>query len=372
MTIEEIRTLGLEELETRAAEIAEEIREADAETLDAINAELDAIEARKAVIVEENEQRKKAMEDIVNGAGKAIEVPAEEKREKPMENRNSREYLDAWVEMMKGRATQEQRTQLTELNEDGTIAIPTYVEDRINTAWENNEILNRVKKSYLKGIVRVPVEVSSDGAVVHSEGTAAISEENLVIEFIQLVPSTVKKMVKYTTEVLDLKGSAWVDYVFDEIEYKIVQKVSDLLVTDMLNKGTTFAAATALIGTADIVGAEGLLSGEAANPVFITTRAIAARIKAEALNANYGYDPFDGLDVIYVDPAVFTAAGKSGAGIVADLSGVQVNFPAGDQPTFVVDEYTEAPADIVRVIGRLMAAVGVVSTGKVVVIIPND
>lgn len=371
MTREEIMELGMEELEKRRAAIAMELDEADADLIETLNAELDAIEERKNAINLEIEESRKAAEAVASGAGEPIKV-IEERNINPMENRNSKEYLDAWVEMMKGRATQEQRTQMTELNEDGTIAIPTYVEDKINTAWEKNEILNRVKKSYLKGIVRVPVEVSSDGAVVHSEGTAAISEENLVIEFIQLVPSTVKKMVKYTTEVLDLKGSAWVDYVFDEIEYKIVQKVSDLLVTDMLNNGTTYGAAAALIGTADIVGAEGLLSGEAANPVFITTRAIAARIKAEALNANYGYDPFDGLDVMYVDPAVFTAAGKSGASIVADLSGVQVNFPAGDQPTFVVDEYTEAPADIVRVIGRLMAAVGVVSTGKVVVIIPND
>ena len=367
MTIDEIKTLDIDALERRADEIAEETRTADADQLEAITAELDAIEERKNVIIAEMEQRRADTEAVINGAGKVLAESAQEVKN-PMERRNSKEYLEAWVEMQKGRATQEQRTQMTELNEDGTIAIPTYVEDKVNTAWESNEIVRRVKRSNFKGIVRVPVEVSSDGAVAHSEGTAAISEENLVIEFVQLIPVTIKKMVKYSTEVLDLKGQAWVDYVFDEIEYQIVKKASDMLVNEMADNGTIYAAPGVTLTTADIVAAQGLLGGEATAPVLITTRANAAAVKSAALAASYGYDPFDGLEVLYTDMASL----KGKIGIVADLSGVQLNLPDGDQPTFVVDEYTEAPADIVRVVGRMMAAVGIVSTGKVVAILPND
>ena len=44
MLIDEIKTLGFEELENRAAQIAAETAEADKEQLEALNAELDAIE----------------------------------------------------------------------------------------------------------------------------------------------------------------------------------------------------------------------------------------------------------------------------------------------------------------------------------------
>ena len=43
----EFKEMNFEELETRRAELADEIPTADAERLDAINAELDAIEERK-------------------------------------------------------------------------------------------------------------------------------------------------------------------------------------------------------------------------------------------------------------------------------------------------------------------------------------
>ena len=60
MTREEIMNLSFEELETRAAAIAAESAEADAEQLDKLNAELDAIEERKKALKIEVEERKKA------------------------------------------------------------------------------------------------------------------------------------------------------------------------------------------------------------------------------------------------------------------------------------------------------------------------
>lgn len=363
MTREEIQEMNLDALEERAAAIAKETTDADAEKLAALNAELDAIEERRAAIEKENEARRKAINDVVNGAGKTIDK-VEERKNTSMEIRNSKEYLDAWVEMQKGKATVEQRALLTENITNGTIAVPVYVEEKVNTAWESNEIVRRVKRSYFKGNLRVPVEVSGSDAVIHDEGGAAVSEEELVINFVNLVPGTIKKMVKYSTEVLDLKGSAWVDYIFDEIEYRIVKLVSDRIVANVISSPYTAESNIAgnTLTTADIVTATGLLGGEATNPVLITTRANAAALKAAALSAGYAYDPFDGMDVLYTSSTSLNGA----YAIVADLSGIQINFPDGDQPTFVVDEYTEAAADIVRVIGRLMVALSVIATGKTV------
>jgi len=372
MTREEVMILDMEGCEERAAQIAEETREASEEILAELSAELDMIEERKANIKAEAEEKRAAMEAVIEGAGEEIEKQEERKMPDMNEIRASKDYLDKWVELQKGKMDANEFRALFTTNADlgsdvtGTIAVPTYVEDRIHTAWEKNDIMAAIRKTYFRGNLKVGYEASSDGAVIHAEGAEAISEENLVIGFIELIPQTIKKLVRYSTEVMDMKGQAWVDYIFDEVEYQIVKKAAETAVAAMeassLSYGYTAAGAT--LTTADIIGAEGYLGGEAANPVLITTRSNAAALKAAALSANYGYDPFDGLPVMFTE----FAAGSDTLGIVADLSGVQANFPDGDQPKFVFDEYTEAAADIVRVIGRLYVGIDVVAPGKVVVI----
>lgn len=370
MTREEILALDMADVEKRSLEIAEEVKTADSEGLDALNAELDAIEERKTIIKAEAAEQRAKMAAVIEGEGEVIEESKQEER-KTMDNieiRKSAEYLDAWVENLKGRATEEQRALLTTNAPDdaGTIAVPTYVENVIHTAWENDEIMRRIRKTYFNGNLKVGYEASASGAEIHDEGGEAIQEENLVIGFVDLIPATIKKMVKYSTEVLDMKGEAFVDYIVDEIEYQIVKMARRTAVDKMGNGSLTtmFTAAGTALTTADVVNAEGLLGGEASNPVLITSRANAAALKAAALSAQYGYDPFDGLEVIYSD---YFGSGNL-LGVIADLSGVQANFPDGDEVKFVFDEYTEAPADIVRVIGRLYMAVDVVAPGKVVAI----
>lgn len=376
MTREEILALDMADLEKRSLEIAEEVKTAESDALDTLSEELDAIEERKAIIKAEADEKRAAMEEVLAGKGEPIEEKQEER--KTMDNkeiRKSAEYLDAWVENLKGRASEEQRTLLTEnALENGTIAVPTYVEDRIETAWESNEIVRRAKKSYFKGNLKVGYEASAEGAVVHEEGGEAIQEEALVLGFAELIPTTFKKMVKYSTEVLDMKGEAFVDYIVDEIEHQMAKTVGDSMISAAADAPAAlkanYTAAGAALTTADIIVAEGMLAGDA-NPVLITTRANAAALKAAVLGAGYGYDPFDGMDVVFVDAAALTINSTSYLGVVADLSAWQINFPNGDDVQFVFDEYTEAPADIVRVIGRVMAGIGVVAPSKTVFIVPH-
>lgn len=372
MTREEVMILDMEGCEERAAKIAEETRDASEEILAELSAELDMIEERKNAIKAEAEEKRAAIDAVLEGEGEVIEEKQEERKMSDVkEIRSSKEYLNAWVEYQKGRANEEQRALLTENAEDGTIAVPTYVEDRINTAWESNEIVRRAKKSYFNGVLKVGYEESAEGAIQHQEGGEAITEEALSIGFTDLYPQTFKKMVKYSTEVLDMKGEAFVDYIVDEIEYQLAKTVGDSAIS-VASVGDAplkqnYTAAGAALTTADIIGAEGMLAGDA-NPVLITTRANAAALKAAVLSAGYGFDPFDGMEVVYVDAAALTVGSVNYLGVVVDLSAWQINFPNGDQPTFVFDEYTEAPSDIVRVIGRVMAGIGVVAPYKTVFI----
>lgn len=369
MTREEIMVLDLEQLEERAGQIAIETDEASAEALEGLNEELNAIEERKAALKLEIETRKKEIAEVAQGAGEVIEKSEERtKKMTDIEIRKSPEYLDAWVEFQKGRASEEQRALLTQNAENGTIAVPVYVEDTIHTAWENDEIMRRVRKSYYKGNLKVGFEAGADAAIAHVEGSAAIGEENLEIDYVELIPTMLKKMVRYTDEVLSMRGQAFVDYIFDEIEYQIVRTAGMTVVTKIaqsdLTSGQTMAGNA--LTTVDIINAQGQLGGEATNPVLITTRAKAAALKAAAISAQYGYDPFDGLEVIYADANVMSNAGVEA--IIVDLSGVQANFPDGDVVKFKFDDITEAAADMIRVIGRLYVAIDLVAPGKAVVI----
>lgn len=376
MNIEE---MALEELEQRAAEIAVETAEADEQMLETLSAELEMIETRKAELKKETEERKAKMEAVASGEGDIVAQPEVKEERKHMEHievRSTPEYLDAWVEYQKGRANDEQRALISEnAPSPGTIAVPSYVEDRIHTAWENDGVMSRVRRSYFEGNLKVGYEVSAEGAQMHIEGTEAVTEEELVLNFVNLIPRTMKKLVRYTTEILDLRGEAFVDYIVDEIEYQVVKTTGDhffMLIGEEMGEAVPLIqvsqAAGETLTTADIITAEGKLAGDA-NPVLLTTRANAAALKAAALSAQYGYDPFDGMEVVYVDNAVFGRDGISGGlAVVADLSGWQANFPAGDDVKFIFDEFTEAPADIVRVVGRLAVGIGIVAPYKTVVI----
>lgn len=377
--MDEIKTMTLEEIEERRKAIAEEIPTADAERLTAINAELDAIEERKKEIKTQAEERAKAVEEVLNApAANPIIEKREEKKMTDREFRSTPEYVDAYVAYVKsGYDVKEFEKRMpqggdnvlkTENSTGGTIAVPTYVEDRINTAWENNELMRRVRRTFLPGNVKVGVEVIADGAVIHTEGGEAISAEALEIAFVNLVPEYIKKMVKVSHTALELTGTAFLDYLYDEIEYQLMLKVCDEILDAIMSSSyvSSYIAAGTSLTTADIINAEGNLAGDA-KPILITDRANAAALKAAALSAGYAYDPFDGLEVIYMGG--FGNTSNATLGVLVDPNAIQVNFPDGAEPKFIFDEYTEADKNVVRIIGRIQAAMALVSTGKAVKII---
>jgi HK97 family phage major capsid protein len=368
MTREEVMILDMEGCEERAAKIAEETRDASEEILAELSAELDMIEERKNIIKAEAEEKRAQMQAVIDGEGETIEKAQEEKRMDSKEIRSTKEYRDAFAEYLKANCSmdalrEEQRALLTENAENGTIAVPTGVEERINTAWENDEIMQMVIKTYFKGNLKVGYEASATGAVFHAEGGEAVAPQNLVINYAELIPEMAKKVVEVSDEVL-ASNDAMLDYLYDELEYHIIKLVANKVVQKIVASSLT--ASYTMAGTdpttADIVGAEGLLGGEASNPVVITTRATAAKIKQAALAAQFGYDPFDGMRVVYTDAAALGAKKL----IVGDLSGVQANFPEGDDAKFKFDDLSKADEDIVRIIGRLYVGIDVVAPGKFV------
>lgn len=368
MTKEEINALGFEDLEKRASEIAKEVADADAEKVEELNAELDAIEERKKALNLEVEKRKADAAKVAEGAGKIVEERKDDKMT-VKEIRNSKEYIDAYAKYVKTGNDKECRALLTqnagELTEYPVVPVPEIVETRVRQAWENDRIFSRVAKTFVPGNLKVGFEVSSTGAVIHEEGADAIDEETLILGVVEMVPKMLKKFITVSDEVLALGSEEFLNYIYDEITYKIIALAADTVIAKIQaapEVATSAAVAVpAVNGPADansILDAIALLGDSARDLVFIASGTTIAEIKKAALLANYAYDPFDGLEVI-------PKAGMDGA-IVGDLAGVQANLPEGDAVRFKFDDLSLAEKDLVKIVGRLYAAIEVVGPGMLV------
>ena len=359
MTREEIMNLGFEELETRAAAIAAETAEADADQLEALNAELDAIEERKKALKIEVEERKKAAEAVAAGAGKEVRKGKEVETMTNKEIRNTPQYIEAFAKYIKTGKDAECRALLTENADDGVVPVPELVESRVRQAWENDKIFSRVSKTFVRGNLKVGFEISASDASVHAEGADAPAEEELVLGIVNMVPEYIKKWIAPSDKVLAMGAEEFLAYIYDELTYKIIKKDADLVVAAITSapaSSTSSAVGVAQIESevdaAAIIDAIAELGDEAQNNVFIASGSTIAAVKKAALTANYAFDPFQGLEVIAKD-------GVTGA-IVGDLAGVQANLPEGDSVRFIFDEYTLAEADLVKIVGKLLAAIAVV------------
>lgn len=368
------------DLKEKTVEELMERRDAIVAELDAPEADLDALEEETRAIKAELEERKaeearkaEIRAEVAAGAGEVIEKFEPEERKVPTmeEIRNSQEYINAYAEYLKTEDPAECRALLSE-NVSGTVAVPELVYDIVKTAWEREGITSRVRKSYLRGNLKVGFEISADSAVAHTEGGVAVTEEALVLGVVNLVPVSIKKWISVSDEVMDLRGEAFLRYIYDELTYRIAKKAADILVADIIACGTVstttcpsvpaITVKTASAGT--IASAMALLSDEAANPVVIMNKATWGAFKTVQAANGYNYDVFEGLPVVFNNTMKTYSAATTGEtyAIVGDLDqGALMNFPNGQDIELKYDNTTLMTQDLVRILGREYVGIGVVA-----------
>lgn len=369
----EIKEMSINELEERKQNIVSEL-DTEGADLDALEAEMKAInaevETRRAAEVKKEEIRK----TVTEGAGVVVERFEEEKRDMKTndEVRASKEYVDAFARYIISENDKECRALLTE-NVSGSVPVPVMVDDIIRTAWEKDDILSRVKKTFIRGNLKVAFELSADGAYVHTEGTTAPTEESLSFGIVTMVPANIKKWVRISDESVAMGGASLVQYVYDELTHQIIKKLASLVVGDIAGAKTTadadeasVAAITAAPEVTTVALAYAQLSDEAANPVIIMNRATYANFISAQAGANYAFDPFRGLPVVFSSalPAYDSASATDIYAIVGDLDGVQVNYPEGDGIVIKYDDVTEAEKDLVKIVGRQYVAHALTACGR--------
>ena len=374
---------SVEELEARQAEIADmETEGVDTEEIESRANELEAIKAELEARKEAAAKAEEARKAVENGAGKTKEEITEVKKMTVEELRNSPEYVKAYADYLKSELIgkpddTELRKLMTENVETyGEVPVPVLVDDIVRHAWESERILALVKKTGFKGNVKVAFEKSADPAYVHDEGSSAHTEEALELGIVTITPKNIKKWITVTDEMIETTGEGFLRYVYEEIAYQVMKKLSYDIVGDIKNCAYTSHQATAVgipnvkknPGIVTIATAAANLSDEAQNICVILNPLTKVEFLKAYAAGNFAVDPFAGMTVIESGAlAAFDTLSENGVyAIVGDLSAVQVNFPAGEGLKLINDPYSLAERDLQKIVGRIYAGHAVTAPGRLV------
>lgn len=362
-------------IQKRSAEISAAVETAEEADVEKLNAELTEneermkeLEAKKA----ELEEAEKNAADLQNGEAnpaevREVKIQREETKMPDKEVRNTKAYIDAFAKYIRTGKDAECRSLLTEVG-GGQVPVPTFVDGVINHAWESDEIMSRVSRTQLKGILKVGFEMTAGEASIHTEGGDAVAEEALALGIVTLTPETIKKWVSFSDETQDYENAEnFLRYIYEELTHKILKKAADEAVAKITGSPAASSATAPAVssvtssGIMDFVNARAQLSDEATNPVIIMNKASEPYYLSLAQAGNYAFDPFQGMPVLYNNSLPVADGTTTGTyAIVGDLTAIRANCPDGLQPTFKYDDLTLATSDMVRVIGRLPIAIGVV------------
>ena len=355
----DISNMTMEQVEARAEEIREAQSAEDAD-LEALAAEAEQLAARRSALIEE---QKAAQEAVARGAGEVIK--REDKNMTEREVRQSKAYIEAYANYVKGGCVDDTECRSILTENAGTVEgatyvpAPVFVEDIIAEKRRESKILSRVRAVEVPGSVKVGVEMDAPMAEVHTEGGEAVAEEALKLAIVTLSPVTLKKWVSVTDEVMDMTGEAFLRYLYDEIARGLIKKAEAIVISGIESRAATpvqgmpaVASVTGALSLTTIIEMRAHLNADAEDLVLIMNASDYAAIKALAAAASYAFDPFDGIEVIIDNKATGI--------ILGDLSGVMVNYPAGRDIQYKFDDKTLMTEDMVRVLGRLPFAAGIV------------
>ncbi len=363
-----------EEIEARKVELRNEIQNAsNIEELNEKEKEVDALNEEETQI--ESQEKNKTIADEMKKQESVIkEIRKEERKmnnEKLKEVRNSKKYIDAYAEYIKTGKDEEVRTLLSENATDGTIAVPDFVLDEVKTAWEKSDIMSLVTKTELKGNLKIQFEISGSDAVVHTEGSGAVDEEDLKEGIATISPASIKEWISISDEVMDLRGEKFLSYIYNQLTYRIVKKATNVLIAKIAalpqtaTKTSPSAVKIAIEPKASTIAtAFANLSDEASNPVITMNKLTYAKFKEVQYANNYGVDIFEGFDVKFNNtlPSYETASSGDVYMIVGDYGqGAAANFPNGDEVNIKFDELTRKKEDLVEILGRQYVGVGIVA-----------
>lgn len=375
-----------------------EFESADVETRDAILNEIESLtkeaEELDADIKELEETRNQYQAQEERMSMNATLSKVEGRKEQIMENNilNSKEYENLYANYIRGRVDEKEVRSF--LTRDGSanlstatnyVPVPQIMQGFVETAWaEYGKFSRLVAETFEPAILRIPVEVSSDDANWHDENGDAVAQEEITLGQIILQPKMIKKYIALTDELMAMAEAEFLRYVADELVYKVVLALDEAIInrTDANN-----------LGVIGIAGNQ-LTESVSANLDFnVINEAISTLITFDdltiAMNPQTFFKGFmgltdqvgnpifrivhdnDGKPTYYLSghrveftnalPSYDEAQGGDVYAVVGNFRrGYRLNYPQGRDVITLVDPYTLATEDVVRMIGRLYVAGNVV------------
>ena len=231
MTLEEIRTLSIEDVEKRM----NEIRSMDldkAENIEELTKEVDALTERRNALKEDASAKKELRAKIAEGAVQTTAI------EKPKENRTmtltkenyraSEEYRSAFLNNLMGRQlNEEQRAAFALAGVDPVI--PESMQTSIITkVKEYASILSEITLLNVNGTVKFAVEGTVAGADVHAENAEITAATDTLVE-VTLSTYEVTKLVQISDSVRTMTINAFESWLIDNLSESIAIKIESLI-----------------------------------------------------------------------------------------------------------------------------------------------
>ena len=380
----------------------EEFENSDTEKREELLGEVEELTKEADALEEENkdleEQRStfKAQEERMSLA-KNLTKTAIEERKSQMENTNvleTKEYNQLYADMIRGKVDEKEVRSYLVKRDDPTpglstattnVPIPVIMQGFVETAWYTYGKFSRlVSETFEPAILKIPVETEASGASWHTEGGDAPAEEYITLGQIILQPKMIKKWISLTDELMAMSAEDFLRYVADELVYRVILALDEAIInrTDINGLGVIGIAGNANTETvsapvgfnvineaiSNLVTFEDLtvamnpttffknfmsLTDQVGNPIF--------RIVHDNENRPQYYLSGYRVEFTQALPAYDSADPADVYAVIGNFRrGYRLNYPQGRDVITLVDPYTLATKDLVRMIGRLYVAGNVV------------
>ena len=192
---------------------------------------------------------------------------------------------------------------------------------------------------------------------------------------VSLTPANIKKWIKISDEAIAMGGEAFVRYIYDELAQRVMEKLVEECVAKVNAAGTTHS--DTVIGIPKLTEAPSVTvvqdaadqTSEEASDICVVLNPLSIKeFRAAHASGYFGVDPFAGVTLVKCSKLPAYSSADSGAmyGIVGDLKAIQVNYPEGEGIVTKWDDLTYAEDDMVKVIARQYAGIGVTAPGRLV------
>ena len=346
--------------------------------------------------LEEQRNTFKAQEERMSLSANLSKIKVEERKEQiNMENvLNTHEYNQIYADMIRGKVDEKEVRSFLQKRTDPdpglltsttNVPVPVIMQGFVETAWYQYGKFSRiVAETFEPAILKIPVETAASGAAWHTEGGDAVAEEYISLGQIILQPKMIKKWISLSDELMAMAAEDFLRYVADELVYRVILALDEAIIsrTDLNGLGVigivgnanteTLSAAldfnvineaiSNLVTFEDLVIAMNPvtffknfmgLTDQVGNPIF--------RIVHDNENRPQYYLSGYRVEFTQALPAYEDADPGDAYAVVGNFRrGYRLNYPQGRDVITLVDPYTLATKDLVRMIGRLYVAGNVV------------